>query len=385
MPAALAAPTAILGSIALTLGASPAAQAQPVGAEPRPLEMQPEKRDAASTAVRSTTAATSAAPATHTVSPGDTASRVAARYGLRTADVLAWNGLGWDSIIRPGDVLRLTGAASPAPAAPMAGSYTVQQGDTLWSIAQRHGVSVDALRGANGLGSSSLIRTGQSLALPGGMVPAASATPVSAPAPSTPAATTHTVAGGETMWSIADRHGVALAALLQANGLAESSIIYPGQVLSVPGAAAPASAPAVDTAALGLDDEQIGNARIIIEVGRERGVPDRGIAIALATAMVESWIRNVDWGTYDSLGLFQQRPSTGWGSAAEVMDPRRAAAVFYGGSADPNGARTRGLLDIGGWESMGFSAAAQAVQVSAYPDRYGEWESQAYAWLAALG
>ena len=80
-----------------------------------------------------------------------------------------------------------------------------------------------------------------------------------------------------------------------------------------------------------LDAEQIENARIIIEVGRSRGVSERGIAIALATGMVESWLRNLDWGDRDSLGLFQQRPSTGWGTEDEVRDPYRAAAAFFGG------------------------------------------------------
>jgi len=185
---------------------------------------------------------------------------------------------------------------------------------------------------------------------------------------------------------------VTVAALLAANGLGDGAIIYPGQTLAVPiSAAAPAaaSAPAPASpptpASVVLDDDQIANARIIIQVGRGLGVSDRGIAIALATAMVESWIRNLDWGDRDSLGLFQQRPSTGWGTEAEVRDPYRAAAAFFGGASDPNGSRTRGLLDIAGWESLDFGAAAQAVQISAYPDRYAPWEQQAYAWLAALG
>ena len=88
---------------------------------------------------------------------------------------------------------------------------------------------------------------------------------------------------------------------------------------------------------------------------------DRGIAIALGTAMQESWLRNLDWGDRDSLGLFQQRPSTGWGTAAEVTDPGYATRVFFGGASDPNGYDTRGLLDIPGWESMSFADAAQAV------------------------
>ena len=214
-----------------------------------------------------------------------------------------------------------------------------------------------------------------------------------APAPAPVATTTHTIAAGDTLWAIARAHDTTVAALLAANGLADGAIIYPGQTLTIPTAApAAASAPAAATPAdpataptVVLDAEQQESARLIIRVGRSLGVSDRGIAIALATAMVESWVRNLDWGDRDSLGLFQQRPSTGWGTEAEVSDRARAAAAFFGGPADPNETRTRGLLDIAGWETMEFGAAAQAVQISAYPERYAPWEPQAYAWLAALG
>jgi hypothetical protein len=74
----------------------------------------------------------------------------------------------------------------------------------------------------------------------------------------------------------------------------------------------------------------------------------------------------------------------GWGSAAEVSDPTRSVRVFYGGPSDPNGTRTRGLLDIAGWEAMSYADAAQAVQISAYPERYAQWEAPAALWLAAL-
>ncbi len=176
--------------------------------------------------------------------------------------------------------------------------------------------------------------------------------------------------------------------MLTANGLSRSSIIYPGQKITIPGAASVPVAqksPAAPAASSRLDAEQIANAQIIIRVGRELGVSDRGIAIALGTAMQESWLRNLDWGDRDSLGLFQQRPSTGWGTPQEVRDPVRATRAFYGGPSDPNGHRTRGLLDIAGWQSMTFAQAAQAVQISAYPDRYAQWEQPAYAWLAAHG
>jgi hypothetical protein len=80
-----------------------------------------------------------------------------------------------------------------------------------------------------------------------------------------------------------------------------------------------------------LTGEQVGNARTIAQVGYERGLPERAVVIALATAMQESRLRNLDYGDRDSLGLFQQRPSQGWGTPAQVQDPVYAAGKFYDG------------------------------------------------------
>jgi hypothetical protein len=100
--------------------------------------------------------------------------------------------------------------------------------------------------------------------------------------------------------------------------------------------------------------------------------------------MQESSLRNIDYGDRDSLGLFQQRPSTGWGSADQLLTPSHAARLFFGGPSNPNTGVTRGLLDIRGWQSMSVTAAAQAVQISAYPEAYAKWESSARSWLAAI-
>lgn len=379
---------AVAGSIALALAAAPA---QAVGGEraeqwmPQPADSpRPVAAGAGAAGARSAVAAASTR-SSYEVRRGDTVSGIAARFGLRTADVLAINGLSWSSVIHPGQVLRLTATpASAAPASPAAasGAHVVVQGDTVSAIARRHGVSVGSVLTANALSWSSIIYPGQTLVIPGAPVPASATKPVAStpPAPATGAAT-HLVVAGDTVTAIAQRHGVTVPAVLAANGLSPSSIIYPGQTLSIPVPAATTEAGPVP----GLDGEQTENARLIIRIGRELGVPDRGIAIALGTAMQESWIRNLGGGDHDSLGLFQQRPSTGWGTAAEVRDPARAIAAFYGGGSDPNGSRTRGLLDIPGWQDMSFAEAAQVVQISAYPDRYARWEKPAYAWLAALG
>lgn len=123
-----------------------------------------------------------------------------------------------------------------------------------------------------------------------------------------------------------------------------------------------------------LSEEQKANARTIIGVGKGAGVPEYGLVIALATAMQESTLVNVDYGDRDSLGLFQQRPSQGWGTDAQVSDPVLASKAFYGvASHTPN----PGLLDISGWQSMSVTQAAQAVQRSAYPDAYAKWEGLA--------
>lgn len=383
-------PAAVVGSIALTLASAPAAHAADGGASAQgALRALP---DRAPQTMSPVAPAAATVPARYTVRAGDTVSAIASRFGLRTADVLALNGLSWRSVIYPGQVLKLTAsggststpAAKPSSSATSATSYTVRSGDTVSAIAARHKLSTSAVLKANKLSWSSIIYPGQKLSIPGSSSTAASASTGSSSsakpaasgsaAPASAGGTTYTVRGGDTISAIAARHGVSVAGVLSANGLGWSSIIYPGQKITIPRAGVS-----------GLDAEQIDNARLIVRIGRELGVPDKGIAIALGTAMQESWIRNLDWGDRDSLGLFQQRPSTGWGTADQVRNRERAIRAFYGGPQDPNGSRTRGLLDVAGWQSMSFADAAQAVQISAYPDRYARWEKPAYAWLAALG
>ncbi|MEW2305374.1 C40 family peptidase [Streptomyces sp. NPDC006655] len=124
---------------------------------------------------------------------------------------------------------------------------------------------------------------------------------------------------------------------------------------------------------LGDPEEQIPNAETIQATGIAMKVPARGQIVALATALQESGLRNLDYGDRDSLGLFQQRPSQGWGTAAEVRDPVHASTKFY-----------EGLLKVSGWQSMTVAQAAQEVQDSGFPDAYAKWEPLATALQKAI-
>lgn len=150
-----------------------------------------------------------------------------------------------------------------------------------------------------------------------------------------------------------------------------------------------------------LNRRQLTLAATIISVGN--GITDvgrPGIKIALMAALTESTLRMLtntgaypesanypndgNGGDHDSLGLFQVRPQSGWGSVADLMDPTYQARAFFGGPTGPNYPSPRGLLDIPGWQQMDPGEAAQAVEVSAYPDRYRNYAPVADSILAAL-
>ncbi|WP_312178648.1 LysM peptidoglycan-binding domain-containing protein [Arthrobacter sp.] len=194
--------------------------------------------------VPATVAAESTAPATHRIVSGDTVSSIAARYGLDMNEVLRANNLELNSVIYAGKELKLTGTAkapdSPAAEAPAAaGSYTVEAGDTLSAIAAAHDVSLESVLAANGLNMSSVIHPGQQISLGSGggaTITTASSEPAAAPAAPAPAsAGTYTVAEGDTLGAIAAQHGVDLQSILAANGLNMTSMIRPGQQLTVGG------------------------------------------------------------------------------------------------------------------------------------------------------
>ena len=122
-----------------------------------------------------------------------------------------------------------------------------------------------------------------------------------------------------------------------------------------------------------LDLEQARNAAIIAGVAVRRGLPARAVTIALATAYQESHIRNLDHGDRDSLGLFQQRPSMGWGTAQQIRDPHYAAGQFY-----------EALVKIRNYQTLPITVAADKVQRSAFPKAYADHETDARVLASAL-
>lgn len=133
-----------------------------------------------------------------------------------------------------------------------------------------------------------------------------------------------------------------------------------------------AVAPAGRYGGTNLSAAQMANAAAIIKVGIAMGIPVKGLVIAIATALQESTLKNIRYGDRDSVGLFQQRPSQGWGTIAQIMDPQYAARKFF-----------EALLKVRGWESMAVTVAAQKVQRSAFPNAYAKWEDEARAIVAA--
>ena len=150
-----------------------------------------------------------------------------------------------------------------------------------------------------------------------------------------------------------------------------------------------------------LNQRQLTRAATIIEIGGQTdGVGTDGVTVALMAALTEATLRMLsntsahpssgnyphdgNGGDHDSLGLFQMRPSTGWGTVSQLMDASYQARAFYGGQTGPNHGSPRGLLDVPGWRGLSKGAAAQAVEVSAYPARYTRWQPVATTILHKL-
>jgi LysM repeat protein len=249
----------------------------------------------------------------------------------------------------------------------------VGEGETVFDVAAKHGVSTASVLALNGLGWRSHLTAGQTVLVK--------------PTEQRAAATTvadelhrHRVSGDETVSSIAQRHGVATAAVLLANGLSRGSTVRAGQQLVIP----VPNLRKTGSSAVTLTGEMWDNARTVLEVGRSVGVPDDGIVIALTAAMQDSSLHNLAFGEADAVGLFQQRPSLGWGDEDSLLEPRLAAIAFFGGSGSGVVAPATGLLDVGGWEFMSVGEAAHAVQRGASAAAYGKWERAARGWLHDL-
>ncbi|BCW66581.1 hypothetical protein NicSoilB4_13440 [Arthrobacter sp. NicSoilB4] len=316
------------------------------------------------------------APAEYTIARGDTISGIAGRFGLDTYAVLKLNGLQANTVIHPGQKIKLDGSAAPAAPAPAApapsapaggGVYTVKSGDTLSAIAARHGVKLSEVFGWNGLNMRSMIRPGQQIKIGGGTsapapaapapaAPAPAAPAPSAPAPAAPASGSYTIKSGDTLSGIAARNGVKLADILSANRLTMSSIIYPGQKLALPGSSiAPASTPSAPPAAtvtplvpntfLGFsypaavvssanENKALLNASpvpsreqmktIVADTARRMGVDP---SLALAFAFQESSFDHRSVSPANAIGTMQVIPSSGqWasdlvGRGLNLLDP----------------------------------------------------------------
>ena len=300
---------------------------------------------------------------TYQVQPGDSVWAIAQRTGTSVRAIVDANGLDAKAFIRAGQMLTIPSPVGvTAPAAPTsAATHTIVRGDTLSGIAARYGTTVPALMSANGL-SSTTIYAGRVLRIPGASAAApaaapAPAAPAAAPAPAAPAAptraATHTIVRGDTLSGIAARYGTTVTALMNANGL-NSTTIYAGRVLQIPGASAaatPAAAPAATPQLVPntflhytYPEATVSAANVNKAALLNVGVPTRdemrslvrstavsmGVdpALALAIAMKESGFNHASVSPANAIGTMQVIPSSGaWasdlvGRKLNLLDPR---------------------------------------------------------------
>lgn len=187
--------------------------------------------------------------ATHVVQPGENLLRIALRYGVTVSAIMDANNLGSASLIYVGQALvippsegPLAASAADAPAGTAESvTHTIARGETLISVARQYGVTVNAIMEANGLANPNRITAGQELTIPG-VAPSPGPAPAAADTTAAPSGSglTHTVRSGETLGSIAQQYGVAVGAIMEANGITNPDRLSTGQALTIPGAAGPA-------------------------------------------------------------------------------------------------------------------------------------------------
>jgi len=376
-------PAVVLSSLAL---AQPAAAQLPARAVPATLAaaMKAQAAQATAAVIPASSVSTTipaafkpaqqAPPAEYTIARGDTISAIAGRFGLNTGEILSLNNLQANTIIYPGQKIKLSGspagpaapAAQPAPAAPQGAgagaSYTVKPGDTLGAIAAKHKVSLSDVFAWNNLTMRSIIYPGQKVKVgageaapaPAAPAPALAATSATPASPAAPVAATgsYSVKAGDTLSAIASRHGVKLSELLSANQLSLTSVIYPGNKLAIPGAAGqPAPQPAasvtplVPSSFLGFsypaavvssanENKALLNASpvpsreqmrgIVADTARAMGVEP---SLALAFAHQESGFNQRAVSPANAIGTMQVIPSSGqWasdlvGRKLNLLDP----------------------------------------------------------------
>ena len=122
-----------------------------------------------------------------------------------------------------------------------------------------------------------------------------------------------------------------------------------------------------------LSPERTANAALVVGLAHRRGLPARAATIGIATAIQESGLVNIDYGDRDSLGLFQQRPSQGWGTPEQVQDPVYATTAFYDA-----------LVEVDGYAGLEITDAAQRVQRSGFPEAYADHEAEGRALASSL-
>ncbi|MBA3234145.1 MAG: hypothetical protein H0T17_09400 [Propionibacteriales bacterium] len=166
---------------------------------------------------------------------------------------------------------------------------------------------------------------------------------------------------------------MALVAAVIATALVAGGIWYAAQTGLGPFADPESCTATVEGHTVALSTEQAENASIIAAVAERRSLPARAISIAIATAYQESKLENLDSGDRDSLGLFQQRPSQGWGTPGQITDPYYATDAFYDA-----------LVKVDGYQDMEITEAAQEVQRSAFPDAYADHEQDGRTIASAM-